>query len=181
MYLLRAYLFLSIIPAVMCRIHKMTADVYSITEDQNKEINLRLLVNEKTADLKTTNSRTSETQKIQRRLKKSKKAKSKNGKKKGNKSGKATLSPSDSSSARPSSLPSDQPSSYPTLSPLLKYSTDVVGPCAIDQSCDTDASNRAVIWFINDENHPKDSDWDAQVWKVSKRLCHHLLNNKQCN
>jgi len=185
MYLLQAYLFLGIIPATMCHIHKMTEDVYSITEDQeNKENNNHyLLVNEeKTADLVITRSRTSETQKIQRLLKKSKNAKSKetkpkNKKKKGNKSGKGTLSPSNSSSARPSSLPSGQPSSYPTLSPLLKYATDVVGLCAIDQSCDTDTSNRAVNWFIIDENHPKDTNWDVQVWKerlVLAILCYSM-------
>jgi len=59
------------------------------------------------------------------------------------------------------------PKSPPPLV-LLKYSSDVVGPCAIDQSCDTDASNSAVAWFINEENHsPMHSgDWDdAQVWK----------------
>ena len=37
------------------------------------------------------------------------------------------------------------------------------------KSCDT-ATNDAVIWFINLNNHPDDLGTDGRVWEVSRRI-----------
>ena len=88
-------------------------------------------------------------------------------------------SPTDPPSQSPTDPPtkSPPPSSQPSQN-LLQYALEIVGQCASDQSCDKDALNIAVAWFVNDDNHPNDPDpgWDEQVWKVRKRICHHLMN-----
>ena len=39
----------------------------------------------------------------------------------------------------------------------------------LSKSCDT-ATNDAVIWFINLNNHPDDLGTDGRVWEVSRRI-----------
>ena len=59
---------------------------------------------------------------------------------------------------------------------LLSTSIEVLRECAIDQSCDSTATNKAVKWFIDPDNHPDDLGTDEQVWKVSTRIIYHLFN-----
>ena len=67
----------------------------------------------------------------------------------------------------PSSTPSFEPSFKPSSSdPLISRAVDVIGPCAVNLSCDDTATNDAVTWFINSANHPENVD-DEQVLKVS--------------
>ena len=57
----------------------------------------------------------------------------------------------------------------------LRAAVQVLGECARDQSCDSPATNTAVTWFTNPDNHlvDHDDDWDDQVWRVSRRIsCH---------
>ena len=166
MYMFQTYLFPIIL--VMCHIHKTTAAdaYYNIANDhQNKKESKNFRLNEKTpAELTTTNFQISQQPKMsQRQLKNSKKAakKGKKCKKESVKEGKKTKSNKSLSST-----------------PLLQYAVEIVGPCACDLSCDENALNNAVDWFVKDDNHPidPDPDWDEQVWKVRKRICHHLLN-----
>ena len=62
------------------------------------------------------------------------------------------------------------------VSPIvLRAAVEVLGECARDQSCDSPATNTAVTWFTNPDNHlvDDDDDWDDQVWRVSRRIsCH---------
>ena len=95
-----------------------------------------------------------------------------------------SLHPSESPSDEPSLIPSDRPSDIPSsmpslhpsvslspsLDPLLQCSVDVLGPCAIDQSCNSTATNNAVTWFIDTDNHPDNLGTDEQVWKVRRRF-----------
>ena len=70
----------------------------------------------------------------------------------------------------PSSTPSFGPSLEPSSSsdPLIsKAVAEVIGPCAIDQSCDDTATNEGVTWFINSANHPENVV-DEQSWRVSR-------------
>ena len=85
-------------------------------------------------------------------------------------------SPSDNPSSLPSNVPSMIPSDQPSnFNPLLQYSVDVLGPCAIDQSCNSIATNNAVQWFIDTDNHPY-LGTDEQAWKVRRRISDPLFN-----
>lgn len=50
---------------------------------------------------------------------------------------------------------------------VLRVAVGVLGECARDQSCDSPATNTAVAWFTNPNNHlvDDDDDWDDQVWR----------------
>ena len=55
------------------------------------------------------------------------------------------------------------------VSKIMKQTlTDVIGECAIYQSCPSTAMNSASNWFIDPDNHPDDISMDEQVWKVRK-------------
>ena len=63
------------------------------------------------------------------------------------------------------------------FSPLLSSTAiEVLRECFIDQYCDGTATNSAVTWFIDPDNHPDDLGTDEQVWKVSSRIIYHLFN-----
>ena len=88
--------------------------------------------------------------------------------------GKASQKPSSSPSvsSKPSNAPSSEPTSSPTIdviSLIQQTLTNVIGPCATDQSCPNTAMNSAASWFIDINNHPHDVSMDLQVWKVSSR------------
>ena len=55
------------------------------------------------------------------------------------------------------------------VSKIMKQTlTDVIGECAIYQSCPSTTMNSASNWFIDPDNHPDDISMDEQVWKVRK-------------
>ena len=45
--------------------------------------------------------------------------------------------------------------------------SNVIGPCATNQSCPRTIMNSASNWFHDPDNHPDDLTTDDKVWKVS--------------
>ena len=48
--------------------------------------------------------------------------------------------------------------------------SNVIGSCAVDESCDSTTTNFASSWFKDPDNHPADLSMNEQVWKVSNSI-----------
>ena len=65
------------------------------------------------------------------------------------------------------------------VSPIVLRAVEVLGECASDETCDSAATNTALTWFYNSDNHlVDDDDWDDQVWRVSRRISHHSFHGQ---